>query len=66
MNATVTIGNEKKSLEHDYESWISEQIRNRRKAGESVKVMIEIDGDLDLRFTCEDKPSGGGGRSRNY
>lgn len=32
-----------------------------------VKVVIEIGGDLDLKFSCEDNPSGGSrGRSRNY
>lgn len=67
MNVTITIGDEKRSIAGDYESWISDQIRNRRKAGESVRVVIEIDGDLALTFACEDKPSGGGGGgSRNY
>lgn len=66
MNATITIGDETRSITENYEGWISEQLRNRRKAGESVRILIKIDGDLNLTFACEDNPSGGGGGTQNY
>lgn len=66
MSVIITIGDESKSIDDHYESWISEQVRNRRKAGESVSVKVEISSGLDLVFACYDTPRGGGGTSRTY
>lgn len=67
MNVTIRIGDEQRSIGDNYEAWISEQIRNRRKSGQKARIVIEIGGDLALTFACEDSPTGGGGGgSRNY
>ena len=66
MSVIITIGEERKAIDDRYESWISEQVRNRRKAGESVSVRVDVGGDLNLSLVCQDSPQSGGGAPRNY
>ena len=67
MKVEILIGKEKRSLGSDFEQWIDEQVRNRRKANAEVEVIIEIGGDLNLRFRCADGPQRGPvGRARKY
>lgn len=62
MIVTINIGEESHPLTGDYERWISDQIRNRRKAGAPSDVTVSIGGDYDLHFSCHEKqsPQGGG------
>lgn len=63
----IDINGNRKSIGEKYESWISDEIRNRRDQGVNVRITIIIGGDLNLRFVSEDCPSGGGGgNNRRY
>lgn len=67
MKADIVLGGEKRSIRGDYTRWVIEQIRNRRVANAPVEVIIDLGGELDLRFSCSDEPQNGrGGRSRTY
>ena len=66
MEVTIEINGQTKSLSEKFESWISEQIRNRRQDGESITLIVRIGGDLDLIFVCKDSPSTGGSSGRQY
>jgi hypothetical protein len=52
---TIQIGSSRKSIEEHYESWIIQQIINRRKDGvlACVKVFIEV-GSVNLVLTTPD------------
>jgi hypothetical protein len=63
---TIDINGQRKSLAEKHESWVTEQINNRRKSGIPVTIRIEIGGDINLNFSADDQPCGGGGGSRNY
>lgn len=63
---TIKIGNEQRSTKDNYESWLNDQIRNRRKSGQSLSVEVNIECDARLLLVAADHDLGGGGSSRSY
>ena len=64
----IKIGGIEKALSETSEQWISEQIRNRRQAGEPVCVQVWIQADgVDLYLSTPQcaGTGGGGGRMPN-
>jgi Zn-dependent alcohol dehydrogenase len=61
---TIRVGNDTRRLEDVDESWITQQINNRRRAGISVCIEVRIKTDvLDLILTTPACGSGAGGRA---
>lgn len=62
MTGTVWIGDSQRSLDDADGQWVTEQIRRRRRAGESVCVRVSIkNGNINVTLVSGDCPSGGGG-----
>ena len=62
MTGTVWIGDSQRNLEDADAQWVTEQLRRRRRAGESVCVRVNIKkGNINVTLTSADCPSGGGG-----
>ncbi len=61
---TIRVGNDSRQLEDADESWITQQINNRRREGVAVCVMVMIrTSNLNVTLATPACGSGGGGRA---
>jgi hypothetical protein len=59
----IQIAGSKKSIDEDYESWVNQQINNRRKDGQIICVRVFIkEEQINLILSSRECPSIGGSR----
>ncbi len=62
--ASIIIGDDSRSLNDNYESWLNEKIREAQDQGKEPSIIIKLGGLINLELLINCSSDGGRGRGR--